>query len=561
MRAMFRYVVLLCATLVVLTSSAAELGTGSNGIVATVNDLATRAGVEAMKRGGNAVDAAVAAALTLGVADGFNSGIGGGCFLLVRRSNGKFLAIDGRETAPAAATRDMFIRNGKGDTELSQTGALASGIPGALAAYDLALRRAGRLSLREHLLAAAQIADDGFPLDRNYVKIIQNCRNDLVKFEGSRALFFKPDGSAYTRGELFRQPDLAKTYRQIAQHGIKWFYGGPFAQATETWMKKHGGIMTAKDLANYRAILREPIETQYRGYQVVSFPPPSSGGVHLLEMLNILETRDLKPLGAETADSLHLIAETMKLAFADRAYWLGDPDFVKVPRGLISKDYARTLAAKIDMHHASKVEHGTPTDAGTNVFKKHTTHFSTADAEGNWVACTATVNTSFGSKVVIPGTGVIMNDEMDDFSVQPGVKNFFGLVGADANAVAPGKRPLSSMTPTIVLKNGQPILSLGAAGGPTIISQTLLNIVNVLDFGMPLDKALAAPRIHHQWSPDELRTEKTLSTTAIDGLEERGHKINLVNSIGVSQAVMRSADGKSFVGAADPRAGGTARGW
>lgn len=556
-----RFALLLVTFAFISCSFASELATGTNGIVASVNDIATRAGIDAMKRGGNAVDAAVATALTLGVVDSFNSGIGGGCFILTRRSNGKFLAIDGREMAPAAATRDMFIRNGKGDTDLSQTGPLASGVPGALAAYDLALRKAGKLSLRDHLLYAAQIADEGFPLDSGYAHTLQHTEDDLKKFDGSRAVYFKADGSLYQKGDLFRQPDLANTYRQVAKHGLKYFYGGPFAQATEKWMKQNGGIMTARDLANYKAILREPISTTYRGYEVVSFPPPSSGGVHLLEMLNILETKNVKALGAETAESLHLIAESMKLAFADRAFWLGDPDFVKVPRGLVSKDYAHKLAAKIDMQHTIKVEHGTPDDATENVFKKHTTHFSTADRDGNWVACTATVNTSFGSKVVIPGTGVVLNDEMDDFSVQPGVANFFGLVGNEANAVAPGKRPLSSMSPTIVQKDGKPIMSLGAAGGPTIISQTLLNIVNVLDFGMPLDKALAAPRIHQQWSPDELRAEKSLSTIAIDGLEERGHKFKFVSGMGVSQAVMRSQDGKSFVGAADPRAGGTARGW
>ncbi|MGZ4971643.1 MAG: gamma-glutamyltransferase [Limisphaerales bacterium] len=543
-------------------SFASDLASGTNGIVASVNDVATRAGVDAMKRGGNAVDAAVATALTLGVVDGFNSGIGGGCFMLIRRSNGKILAIDGREMAPSAATRDMFVRKGKGDTELSQTGPLASGVPGALAAYDLALRKAGKLSLRDHLLQAAQIAEDGFRIDRGYASTLQHTSNELVRFDGSRAVFFKPDGTIYAKGDLFRQPDLANTYRQVATHGLKWFYGGPFAQATEAWMKRNGGILTVRDLSNYKAILREPISTTYRGYEVVSFPPPSSGGVHLLEMLNILETKNVKALGSETVDSLHLIAESMKLAFADRAYWLGDPDFAKVPRGLIAKDYAHKLAAKIDMQHAINVAgHSTPEDASENVFRKHTTHFSTADRDGNWVACTATVNTSFGSKVVIPGTGVVLNNEMDDFSVQPGVANFFGLVGNEANAVAPGKRPLSSMTPTIVLKDGQPMMSVGAAGGPTIISQTLLNIVNVLDFGMPLDKALAASRIHNQWSPDELRVEKSLSTIAVDGLEERGHKVKVVSGLGVSQAVMRATDGKTFVGAADPRAGGTARGW
>lgn len=556
-----RSLIFVFAIVFVSVSWGSELGHGTNGIVASVDDIATRAGIDAMKRGGNAVDAAVATALTLGVVNGYNSGIGGGCFILIRCSNGKFLAIDGREMAPAAATRDMFVRNGKGDTDLSQIGPLASGVPGALAAYDLALRKAGKLHLSEHLLAAAKIAEGGFPLEHGYAKTLNNCAGELRKFDGSRAVFFKKDQTIYQQGELFRQPDLANTYRQIAKHGLKWFYGGSFATTTEGWMKQHGGIMTAHDFAHYRAVLREPIATEYRGYEVVSFPPPSSGGVHLLEMLNILETRDLKALQPQTVDSLHLIAETMKLAFADRAFWLGDPDFVKVPRGLASKAYAHQLAAKINMDKAVHVEHGTPDDATENVFKKHTTHFSTADAEGNWVACTATVNTSFGSKVVIPGTGVVLNNEMDDFSIQPGVANFFGLIGNEANSVAPGKRPLSSMTPTIVLKNNQPIMAVGAAGGPTIISQTLLGIVNVLDFGMPLDKALAAPRIHHQWSPDELRVENSLSTIVVDGLEERGHKLKFVSTMGVSQAVMRSADGKSFVGAADPRAGGTSRGW
>ncbi len=534
----------------------------THGMVATVDKLATRAGVEAMKHGGNAVDAAVAAGLTLGVADGFNSGIGGGCFLLIRRSNGEFVAIDGREMAPAASTRDMFIRNGKGDTELSQTGALASGVPGALAAYDLALKKCGKLTLKEHLLNAAKIAEEGFPLSSSYAHILREEVTNLNRFEGSRAVLLKTNGLPYEKGEILKQPDLAKTYRAIAEHGIGWFYGGPFAQATEKWMKANGGIMTATDFKHYEAVLREPISTDYRGYTVVSFPPPSSGGPHVIEMLNILGTRDLKSIGTNEVDKLHFIAEAMKLAFADRAYWLGDPDYVKVPRGLITKEYAKKLAAKISLDHTTVVPgHGTPENSGSYVFKKHTTHFSTADAEGNWVACTATVNTSFGSKVIIPGTGVVMNDEMDDFSVQPGVANYFGLIGSEANAVEPGKRPLSSMSPTIVLNEGKPILALGAAGGPTIISQTVLNIVNILDFGMSVTDALAQPRIHQQWSPDELRIETSMKSEIMAGLEKKGHKLNKLQHIGVSQAVMRSPDGKGFVGAADLRSGGTAEGW
>jgi gamma-glutamyltranspeptidase/glutathione hydrolase len=542
--------------------SHAQSTPAKHGMVATVDELATKAGVNAMKQGGNAVDAAVAAGLTLGVVDGYNSGIGGGCFLLVRKTNGAFLAIDGREMAPAASRRDMFIRNGKADTQLSQLGALASGVPGALAAYDLALRKCGKLTLKTHLLNAAKIAEEGFRVDKGYAAMLRNNCDELSKFEGTRAALLKPDGKPYFEGDILKQPDLARTYRAIATNGPGWFYGGPFAAATADWMKKNGGIMTAKDFQSYQAIFREPIFTYYRGYTVACFPPPSSGGVHVIEILNMLETRDLKSLGSNSVDKIHFIAEAMKLAFADRAFWLGDPDFVKVPKGLITKKYARTLASQIKMDQVTKVAaHGTPEGAGEDVFKKHTTHFSAADAEGTWVACTATVNTSFGSKVVIPGTGVVMNNEMDDFSIEPGVANFFGLVGAEANAVAPGKRPLSSMSPTIVIKQGEPIMSLGAAGGPTIISQTLLNIVNFLDFGIDINTVIAMPRFHQQWSPDELRVEQSMDPALMAALEKRGHKLKKLDSMGVSQAVVKSPDGKSFIGAADPRAVGKAEGW
>ncbi|MEO5802647.1 MAG: gamma-glutamyltransferase [Verrucomicrobiota bacterium] len=539
----------------------AEQAVGEKGIVASVNEIATRAGINALKKGGNAVDAAVATALTLGVVDGYNSGIGGGCFLLIRLANGKFLAIDGREMAPAAATRDMFLSDGKADTNLSQLGALAIGVPGALAAYDAAIRRAGKLTLREHLLNAAKIADEGFPVNRSYANVLKHMAADLSKFESSRTNFLKND-NAYEIGEILKQPDLAKTYRAVATNGIGWFYGGPFAEATEQWMKKNGGNMTAADLKNYRVEFREPITTKYRGRKIVSFPPPSSGGVHVAQILNLLDRYNLKKLGANSPEMIHVVAEAMKLAFADRAFWLGDPAFAQVPRGLVSAKYAKTLAKKIDSQCVTEVpHHGTPEKSDDDVFGKHTTHFSTADAEGNWVACTATVNTSFGSKVVIPGTGVVMNNEMDDFSAQPGVPNFFGLIGAEANAVAPGKRPLSSMSPTLVLKNGKPILAVGAAGGPTIISQTALTIINVLDFGMDIDQAIASPRFHHQWSPDELKIEKAMGAATIGELEKRGHKIKTTDSFGVSQAVAKNPKGKGFVGASDPRVSGKAAAW
>lgn len=531
----------------------------TNGMVSSAHPLATDAGLNVLKSGGNAIDAAVAVGFTLGVVDSHNSGIGGGCFMLIRLANGKFVAIDGREMAPSAATRDMFLRDGKGETELSQTGPLASGVPGEVAAFDYAVKKHGKRKLKELILPAAQIAEDGFVVSAGYVNRIQSVAGDLAKFEAAAAIFL-PDGKAPKAGDLFKQTDLAKTYRAIAKDGSAWFYRGAFAKATEKWMKANGGIMTAADFKKYHVVLREPVRTTYHGREIVSFAPPSSGGVHVVQMLNILENFPMQMF--DEPNRWHLIAETMKLAFADRAHWLGDPDYAKVPRGLVSKEYAATLAKKIDSQRASEVkQHGLPPGWERDLFEKHTTHWSVADAEGNWVACTATINTSYGSKVVIPGTGVVLNNEMDDFSVQPGVPNAFGLVGAEANAVAPGKRPLSSMSPTIVLQDGKPIIAIGAAGGPKIISAVLVQLVAMLDLGMTPAEAMALPRIHQQWSPDELMVEKAMPDEVTAALEKRGHKVRELNSLSVAHTVARSADGKSFVGAADPRAGGKAEGW
>src|ERR1700722_1823971 len=554
---------LLAVLLVFLAFTArAQAAIGRHGAVATVDRIASQAGIDAMKKGGNAVDAAVAAALTLGVVNSYNSGIGGGCFILIRSAKGELICIDGRETAPAAATRDMYVRDGAVVPGLSEMGALASGTPGELAACDLALKSWGKLSLKEHLLAAAEISEQGFPIDDRYGAHLREQAAALAKFPASRTVFLQPEGAPRAEGEILRQPDLARTYRAIAENGIGWFYGGHFAQAAEKWMKENGGLMTAADLAGYHAVLREPISTTYRGCTVVSFPPPSSGGVHVLEILNMLETRDFSDPRFTAVDRDQFIVEAMKLAFADRAYWLGDPDFAQVPRGLIRKDYARKLAAKIDLTHASAVAGpGAPPDASGDVFPKHTTHISTADAEGNWVAMTATINTEFGSKVVIPGTGVLMNNQMDDFSAQPGRANHFGLVGAEANAIAPGKRPLSSMSPTIVLKDNRPILSVGAAGGPTIISQTLLNIVSVVDFGMDTQTAIDQPKFHHQWRPDELKFEKEMDPDLVSALAQRGQTVREVKFFGAAQAVGLAPHGQGFLGAADPRVHGVALAW
>ncbi|HEU0011376.1 MAG TPA: gamma-glutamyltransferase [Verrucomicrobiae bacterium] len=545
--------------LLLLISPAVYSAPASHGAVATVHPLATEAALEALRSGGNAVDAAVAAALTLGVVDSHNSGLGGGCFLLLRTPDGSFVAIDGREQAPAAATADMFVREGKANPRLSQFGALAIAVPGALAAYDYASRTHGRIPLARHLEAAAQLAANGFQVTRALAKRLEENAGELRQFESSRAAYLKPDGAPWREGDLFVQPDLAQSYKSIASEGAAWFYVGHFASAAAAWMKASGGLVTAEDFKSYQFKLREPVRTTYRGCEVVGFPPPSSGGVHVGQILNILEHFDLKKLGPESPEFVHLVAEAMKLAFADRAHWLGDPDFASVPRGLASKEYAARLASKIDRKHASVVAgHETPPRSTEDVFGKHTTHFSAADAEGYWVACTATINTSFGSKAVIPGTGIVMNNQMDDFSLQPGVPNYFGLVGGEANAIAPGKRPLSSMSPTLVLRDGRPILSVGAAGGPTIISQTLLAILYVVDFGMPAGKALAMPRFHHQWLPDELRVERSMPEKIVRELEKRGHKLKVVDSIGAAQAVVLDERKSGFTGVADPRTEGKA---
>jgi len=531
----------------------------AHGMVASGHPLATQAGVEVLKSGGNAIDAAVAIGLTLGVVDTPNSGIGGGCFLLIRLANGEFAAIDGREMAPAAATRDLFVRDGKADPELSQTGALASGVPGEVAAFEYAVIHYGRKRFDELLLPAAALAQRGFRVSRSYANSLRSVEKEIARFESAHAVFFRK-GRPFKAGELLKLPDLAATYRQLARSDGDWFYRGPFAQAVEKWMGANGGIITAQDFANYRVAVREPVRTIYRGYEVISFAPPSSGGVHLIQMLNILDHFDLAKL--DEPIRWHVIAEAMKLAFADRAYWLGDPDFAPVPRGLVSREYATALAKRIDLRRATKVPtHGEPSDWNSDLFKRHTTHFSVADAEGNWVACTATINTSFGSKVVIPGTGVVMNNQMDDFSAQPGVANYFGLIGAEANAVAPGKRPLSSMTPTIVLKDGQPVISLGAAGGPKIITTVLLELINLIDLKLTPRQALAAPRIHHQWSPDELMVESSFPESLRRALTARGHKVKVLSAMSTSQIVVRAPESEGFTGAADPRAGGSAAGW
>lgn len=557
---------MLLLTLIATSAWAIELpphaAVSTEGMVASVHPLATEAGIAVLRGGGNAVDAAIAVGLTLGVVDPHNSGLGGGCFILIRRADGQLAAIDGRETAPARATPDMYLRDGKVQPDLSQDGPLAVATPGALAAYDLALREHGRRTLRELALPAAALAESGFALSRPSAAALRASAKLLRQFSGPEVDLLPRDGGPPEEGQWVRQPDLARTLRGIARDGADYFYRGPFAQAVGQWMGEHGGLVTAEDFAQYRPVVRQPLVTTYRGWTIVGFPPPSSGGVHVAQMLHMLETFDVAAIYQRDRVAFHhLLAEAMKLAFADRAYWLGDPDFVRVPRGLVDKEYARSLAARIDLAKATPVPSaGTPPDADTRVFEKHTTHVAVADREGNWVAMTQTINTGYGAKVIVPGTGVVLNNEMDDFAIAPGQPNAFGLVGAEANAVAARKRPLSSMSPTIVLQDGQPVLTVGAAGGPTIISQVLQTLVRCLDLKMPLPDAVASPRIHHQWSPDSLRVENGLDEEVRQGLAARGHMLTPVARMGVCQAILFDIPSRKFLGVHDPRTPGKAAG-
>lgn len=526
--------------------------------VASVNPIATQAGIQALEKGGNAVDAAIAVGLTLGVVDGHNSGIGGGCFFVIHAADGTVTCIDGREMAGGSASRDMYVINGQLDNEASKTGALASGVPGYLKACAVAQKKHGKLKLADVLLPAAEIAEKGFPIDEVYDRKLAATATKLAQFPASAAIFLK-DGQPLKKGDKLVQADLAATYRAVAAKGVEWFYEGEFAAKTGEWMKNNGGILTAADFANYKAPEREPIRSKYRGYDLITMPPPSSGGVHVAQILNILENFPVRHFRASSR--VHVITEAMKLAFADRAHWLGDPDFAKVPRGLVDPAYANELAKKIDLDHVTAVpSHGMPPHWEGDIFGKHTTFLCTADAEGNWVALNQTINTAFGSKVVIPGTGVLLNDEMDDFAVQPGVPNAFKLVGAEANAIAPGKRPLSSMSPTIVLKDGKPVIVTGAAGGPTIITQALLLLTHIIDDGMLPVAALTEPRFHHQWNPDELKIEKAFGDATLSRIEKLGHKLAPTTSFGACQAIYFDAKQKLFFPAHDPRVPGQSDG-
>jgi gamma-glutamyltranspeptidase/glutathione hydrolase len=539
-----------------------NIATSYEAMVTTVRPEATDAALRVLQQGGNAVDAAITAAFTLAVVDGYNSGIGGGCFILIRTPDGQLLAIDGREMAPLAAKADMFLKGGLPIEAASEVGPLASGVPGAVAAYEMAWRAAGRKPWSDLLDDAITYAVDGFTIPDKYAERIRSKRSSLTKFAGSRDVLFDSSGEPRKAGTKLVQLDLGKTLTGIQTQGAKYFYRGPTAMLISRWMEQNGGILTIRDFRRYRSISRVPVTSTYRGYTVVGFPPPSSGGVHVAQMLNILENYDLANLfNQNPINFMHLVTEAMKLSFADRAHWLGDPGYAQVPLGLVSKEYAKDLSSKISLQKATTVySHGTPPLAATELFDRHTTHIAAVDTEGYWVAITATVNTAFGSKVIVAGTGVILNNEMDDFSIAPGVPNAFGLIGSEANEVVAFKRPLSSMSPTIILKDGKPVMTIGAAGGPRIITNALLGAIRVLDLGMSPGEAMAVKRFHHQWSPDKLYLEPGTKRTIADSMRKMGHTVVIDGASGTTQMIYRDDITGMLTGVHDPRVPGKAAG-
>ena len=523
-----------------------------NGMVASEQEMASRIGLNILKAGGNAVDAAVAMGFALAVALPNAGNIGGGGFMMVHDARtGKSVALDFREVAPSRATRDMYLdAQGKVIDGKSLYTHYAVGVPGTVAGMEHALKKWGTLPLSKVVAPAVALADKGFPVSETLAKILQQEQKNMGRWPATQAIFWK-NGQPLRQGDTLVQKDLAQSLRLIGEQGAKAFYEGAIAQKIAAEMAPHAGAITLADLKNYKVVEREPVRGSYRGYQIVTMPPPSSGGAHLIQILNMMERWPMNQWGANSANSVHHMAESMKLAYADRSEYLGDPDFVKVPlKGLTSKRYADQLAAGINptqARTAKDIKPGRPQPYES----AQTAHFSVVDKAGNAVAVTYTLNTNFGSGIVAKGTGILLNNEMDDFSAKPGVANAYGLVGGDANAVAAGKRPLSSMTPTIVLKDGKPWLVTGSPGGARIITTVLQQVVNAIDFGMNPAEAAATPRFHHQWTPDELRIEKGFSNDTLALLRQWGHNVALKPSMGRTQTI-QVRDGMLY-GASDPR--------
>jgi len=523
-----------------------------HGMVASEQALASHIGLDVLKAGGNAVDAAVAMGFALAVALPNAGNLGGGGFMMVHDAKtGQSTALDFREVAPAAATRTMYLdAAGNVVDGKSLYTHYAVGVPGTVAGMEHALKKWGTMPLAKVVAPAAALADKGFPVSETLAKILQQEKNHMGRWLATRAIFWKGD-NPLQRGDMLVQKDLAQSLRLIGAQGAKAFYEGSLAQKIAAEMAAHPSALTLDDLKNYRVVEREPVRGNYRGYEIVTMPPPSSGGVHLIQILNMLEGWPLPHWGVNSASSIHHMTEAMKLAYADRAEYLGDPDFVQVPvKGLTSKAYAQQLAKGISSgwaRTAKDIQPGKPQPYESD----QTTHYSVVDKDGNAVAVTYTLNTNFGSGIVAKGTGIVLNNEMDDFAAKPGVANAYGLVGGDANAVAAGKRPLSSMTPTLILKDGQPVLVTGSPGGARIITTVLQTVTNTIDFGMNPHEAAATPRFHHQWTPDELRIEKGFSNDTLTLLRQWGHNVVVKPAMGRTQTIQLK-DGMLY-GASDPR--------
>jgi gamma-glutamyltranspeptidase/glutathione hydrolase len=532
-----------------------------SAMVSVQEAVAAQVGLQVLKDGGNAVDAGVAVALALAVTLPRAGNLGGGGFMMVHDAkSGETKAIDYREMAPASATRDMYLdAEGNADSKLSRFHGLAVGVPGTVAGMQLALETFGSMTLAEAAAPAIKLAEDGITVTADLADSLKGLEKRLKTWPASAAIFYKEDSRFYEPGDVIKQPDLAATLKTIAAEGPDGFYKGEVAEKIAASVQEAGGSMTVEDLANYKAVIREPVSGTYRGHEIVSMPPPSSGGTHIIQILNVMEGYPVGYLGHNSSDTIHLMAEAMKRAYADRSEYLGDPDFADVPvKALTSKDYAAKIRDGISLNRATPSETILPGKLAPYE-SDQTTHFSIVDKDGNAVSNTYTLNFSYGSGMTAAGTGVLLNNEMDDFSAKPGVPNAYGLIGGDANAVEPGKRPLSSMSPTIVLKDGKPFLVTGSPGGSRIITTTLQVISNMIDHSMNVAEATNAARIHHQWLPDEIRVEDGgLSRDTVTALEAKGHKIAVKSVMGSTQSIHVDAGKDLLLGASDPRRTGSA---
>jgi len=531
-----------------------------HGMVVSQEAAASRVGVDVLRRGGNAVDAAVAVGFALAVTLPRAGNLAGGGFMLIHRADlNRTVAIDYRETAPAATTKDVFLDvNGEADPFKSRFSGLAIGVPGTVAGLELAWRKygSGKFSFADLIVPAVALARHGLTVGEDVADTLPIAAPILAKHPSSARIYLKPDGSVPQAGDNIALDDLAATLETIAAHGSAGFYAGSVARKIVDSVQAAGGRMTMDDLAHYRAVEREPVSGTYRGHVIISMPPPSSGGAHIIEILNILEGYPLAEQGLNSAASLHEMAEAEKLAYADRAVWLGDPDYVKIPLvGLVSKAYAESLRAQISPDHARPAKDIRPGEPQAYE-SDQTTHFSIVDAEGNAVANTYSLNLPYGSGLVAEGTGVLLNDVLDDFAAKRDAANAYGLMGGDANAPGPMKRPLSSMSPTLVFKDGKLELVTGSPGGSRIITTVLQIIVNVIDHGLNVAEAENAPRAHDQLFPDELRIERGISPDTIRLLEAMGHKVVVREAMGSANTILRSPNGV-LTGASDPRQRGT----